>query len=292
MTQFVVALVGGLALGGIYALISLGLVLAYRATGTFNFAHGQLMLFAASVVVFYEAGSGTIPFSIVAILATVATGAVAVGFFYLVLQRMTGMPHFMGIIATLGLAAVFDGLIHLMFGTGDAVLVIPGLPSGVVEIVGARIGATSIVIAAVTIVIALCVAGFLRYTQVGTQIRASGQDPVLASQGGINVRTLYAVSWAVAGVLAAIAGFAYGADNIVGPSMINVALLAFPAILLGGLDSIEGAVTGGMIVGVMQGFVSSYLGGDLVDVLTYVLLLFVLLVRPQGIFGTPEVTRL
>lgn len=290
MTQVIVSLIGGASLGGTYALIGLGLVLAFRATATFNFAHGQLMLLPAFIVAKWQM-SGTAPLGVAILFGLVVVAAVSVVFYLGVLQKLTGLPHFMGVIATLGLAAVLDGVMALQFGSTQYTISIPGLPTGVVTIFGARISAVSLVLTGATLVLAIVVATVLRTTRFGTQIRAAGQDPVLASQGGISVKRLYMVSWALAGVLAAVAGLSYGATNVVSASMVNLALLAFPAILLGGLDSIEGAVVGGILVGVMQGFVATYLGGQLSDVATYLVLLVVLLVRPTGLFGTAEVTR-
>jgi branched-chain amino acid transport system permease protein len=290
MTRVIVSLVGGASLGGTYALIGLGLVLAFRATATFNFAHGQLMLLPAFVVAKWQI-SGTAPLAVTFLFSFAVVAAVSVLFYLVVLQRLTGLPHFMGVIATLGLAAVLDGVMALWFGSVQYTLDLPGLPSGDVKVLGAPISAVSLTLTCVTLCLAIAVACVLRTTQFGTQVRAAGQDPVLASQGGIEVRRLYVVSWATAGVLAGVAGLAYGATNVVSPSMVDLALLAFPAILLGGLDSIEGAVVGGVVVGIMQAFVATYLGGHLVEVVTYLVLVAVLLMRPSGLFGTAEVTR-
>jgi branched-chain amino acid transport system permease protein len=135
------------------------------------------------------------------------------------------------------------------------------------------------------------VAVVVRFTSLGRRIRAAGQSPLLASQGGINVRRLYLGSWAIASVLAGIAGIAYGTTNIVGTGLVGVALSAFPAILIGGLDSVEGAIVGGLLVGVFQGFVATYLDPKLLDVLTYSLLLVIMLFLPQGMFGTKSIAR-
>ncbi|WAX58393.1 branched-chain amino acid ABC transporter permease [Jatrophihabitans cynanchi] len=290
MDQVIVSIIGGASLGGTYALIGLGLVLAFRATATFNFAHGQLMLLPAFIVAKWQTERAA-PLGISIAFSLLVVAAVSILFYLLVLQKLTGLPHFMGVIATLGLAAVLDGAMALQFGSTQYTINIPFLPTGPVTVLGTRVSSTSLVLAGFTLVLAIAVATVLRTTRFGTQVRAAGQDAVLASQGGINVRRLYIVSWAMAGVLAGVAGLSYGATNVVSPSVVNLALLAFPAILLGGLDSIEGAVVGGIIVGIMQGFVATYWGGELTDVMTYLLLLAVLLVRPTGLFGTAEVTR-
>jgi branched-chain amino acid transport system permease protein len=290
MSQVIVAVVGGAALGGTYALVALGIVLAFRATGTFNFAHGQFMLFPAFLVGAWQA-QHRLPLAVSIVVALAVIAAVGVVFYLLVLQRTVGLFHFMGVIATFGLAAVMDGVMLIVFGSPQFSLDVPGLPHGVAYILGTRVSAASLVMTAFTLVLAGLVAGGLRFTPLGIRIRAAGQNAILASQGGLNVRVIYMGSWAAAAALAGIAGMAYGTTGLVNSSLLDVALAAFPAILIGGLDSIEGAVVGGLIVGIIQGFIATYLGPQYLDVLTYALLLVVMLFYPTGLLGTRSVAR-
>lgn len=290
MDRVIVSLFGGANLGGTYALVALGIVLAFRATGTFNFAHGQFMLLPAFIVGAWQAESkGPLWISIVEGLLIVS--ALGVVFYLVVLQRTVGLLHFMGVIATFGLAAVLDGAFLIVYGSPQYTLDLGILPRGVVTLVGAHLSVGELALTAFTLVLAGIVAGALRFTPVGIKIRAAGQDAILASQGGINVRFLYMGSWALAAALAGIAGIVYGTSQLVNHSMVDVALAAFPAILIGGLDSIEGAVIGGLLVGIAQGFIATYLSPQYLDVVTYGLLLVVMLVFPQGILGTRTVTR-
>ncbi len=290
MARVIVSLIGGSALGGTYALVALGIVLAFRATGTFNFAHGQFMLFPAFLVGAWQAQHvHSLAVSITVGLVIIAT--VGLVFYLLVLQRTVGLAHFMGVIATFGLAAMLDGTMLIFFGSPQYNIDFPLLPHGAVVLLGARVSAASLTLAAFTLLLAGAVAAGLRFTPLGIKIRAAGQHAILASQGGINVRVLYMGSWALAAALAGVAGIAYGTTNIVNHSLVDVALAAFPAILIGGLDSIEGAVVGGLLVGIAQGFIATYLGPQLLDVLTYGLLLVVMLIFPQGLLGTRTVTR-
>lgn len=290
MSPIIVSVAGGAALGGTYALVALGIVLAFRATGTFNFAHGQFMLFPAFLVGAWQAEHrASLAVSIIVGLFVIS--AIGLGFYLLVLQRTVGMLHFMGVIATFGLAAVLDGAMLIVFGSPAYNIDFPGLPHGVVVLLGTRVSETSLVITAFTLVLAAVVAAALRFTPLGIRIRAAGQDAILASQGGLNVRVIYMGSWALAACLAGIAGIAYGTTNLVNASLVDVALAAFPAILIGGLDSIEGAVIGGLLVGIAQGFIATYFGPQYLDVLTYGLLLVVMLVFPTGLLGTRAVTR-
>jgi branched-chain amino acid transport system permease protein len=290
MDRLITSVAGGGALGGTYALVALGIVLAFRATGTFNFAHGQFMLFPAFLVGAWQAEHRA-SLAVSIIVGLFAISGVGLLFYLLVLQRTVGMLHFMGVIATFGLAAVLDGLMLIVFGSPQFNINFPGLPHGVVYVFGTRVSAASLVVTAFTLVLAVLVAGGLRFTPLGIRIRAAGQDAILASQGGLNVRLIYMGSWALAACLAGIAGIAYGTTNLVNTSLVDVALAAFPAILIGGLDSIEGAVIGGLLVGIAQGFIATFLGPQYLDVLTYGLLLVVMLVFPTGLLGTRAVTR-
>jgi branched-chain amino acid transport system permease protein len=290
MDRVIVSIAGGGALGGTYALVALGIVLAFRATGTFNFAHGQFMLFPAFLVGAWQAQHrASLGVSITVGLLVIS--GIGLAFYLVVLQRTVGMLHFMGVIATFGLAAVLDGVMLIVFGSPQYNINFPGLPQGVVHLLGTRVSAASLVVTAFTLLLAALVAAGLRFTPLGIRIRAAGQDAILASQGGLNVRVIYMGSWALAACLAGIAGIAYGTTNLTNSSLVDVALAAFPAILIGGLDSIEGAVIGGLLVGIAQGFIATFLGSQYLDVLTYGLLLVVMLVFPTGLLGTRTVTR-
>lgn len=257
MSQVMNAIIGGLALGGTYTLMALGLVVAFRATGTFNIAHGGLVVIAAFVTASLQAEQG-LSFGISALVAVGLVATIGAVFYKLVLERTVGMSHFVGLVSAIGLAAILEGSVSIFYGAREFSLTIPIMPTGVVEILGVRIKSASVVMTLITIGLGIVVALVFRYTHLGTKARAAGQDPVLASQGGINVRSIYMGSWALAGVLGGLAGIAYGSTHIVNPALAELALLAFPAVILGGMDSIEGAIVGGLLVGVVQGFVSTF----------------------------------
>lgn len=290
MDLFSTSIVAGLFLGGTYALIALGLVLVFRATNTFNFAHGQLMLIAAYIVAKYANGSAFSFFTTLVIGAVVAA-IVSCLFYLLVLRRLVGKSLFLAVIASLGLASLLDGILGIIFKSQQYAIDNPLLPTGSLSILGARVQTATVLIAALSLALAGAVALVLQKTQLGIRVRAAGQSPLLASQGGINVRAVYLISWGTAGVLAALAGLAYGSTNIVSPNLVDVAHLALPAMMLGGLDSFVGAIVGGVAIGMLQGLTSTYIGGDHVDAVTYAVLLLVLVFRPTGLYGTKIVNR-
>jgi branched-chain amino acid transport system permease protein len=291
MNQFMSAIIGGLVIAGTLSLIALGLVLIYRATDTFNFAHGQFMLLPAFLVGRWQTDTA-MPFVVIFLLAIAITAAMGAALYKAVLQRTVGLPPFMPIIATLGFASMADGVLGIIFGSSTYTITIPGMPTGVVEIFSVRVRSQTVALTLLSFALAGIVAAYMQYTESGARIRAAGQNAILASQGGINVSRTYLGSWIGASVLAALAGITYGSTNIVAPTIVGLALLTFPAILLGGADSIFGALVGSIVVGLVQGFTAAYWGGNLVNVTTYLLLLVVLLWRPQGLFGTSIVSKL
>ncbi len=289
MEQFVVSITSGISLGGVYTLIALGVVVAYRATGTFNFAHGELVTLAAFVIASKAASWGT-PAAFV--LALVAPAVVTALFYLVVLKNFSGgASNFAAVIATLGLGSILDGALVLLFGNGLYKLHFPGLPTGTVTIFNVNVASSKLVIAVIAIVITIALSLTLRWTAFGRSLFAAGQNPLLASQGGINIRLIQVAAWTLAGVLAGIGGIAFASTNAVDASVVALAFAAFPAILIGGMDSILGALIGSLIIGLSQGFMTTYVGPDYVNLVTYGLLLVVLLIKPNGLFGTRHVTR-
>lgn len=289
MTQLTIFLMSGLSVGGTLALIALGLVLIMRATGVFNFAQGQFMILPAIAAARLQVTGW--PFWLCILVGVVAGCIIAALFYRFVLERMVGLNLIFPVIATLGFASVLDGAMGMVFGTSSYSLVIPFLPTGSVDLFGARFTVVSIITTVASLTLAAAVASFLRFTRIGALVRSAGQDPLLASFGAINVRRVFLASWIVAAALAALAGMAYASTTVVNSTVISIALLAAPAIVLGGLDSIEGALVGGVVIGLVQAATATYLGGQYVEVVSYGLLLVVLQFLPHGVFGTKQIVR-
>src|ERR1700736_1141180 len=290
MSEFTSAVIGGLTLGAIYSLVALGIVIIFRATETFNFAHGSFMLLAALIVGKMQSQTG-LAFGILAVIGLASVGGLGALLFQTVLRHSIGRPHFVAVIATLGFAAIADGVIAIVFGTTQYGITVPWLSKGSTTIFGATFGTASLEIGAFAVFLTFALVLLFRFTSIGVRVRAGGQDALLASQGGINIRWVYLGSWALASVLAGIAGITFGSVNAVNRGIVDLALLAFPAALLGGLDSIPGSLIGGLGIGLVQGFSAAYLGGQYVTVVTYSVLLVVMLVLPHGIVGTRTVRR-
>jgi branched-chain amino acid transport system permease protein len=290
MAQVIVSLIGGVSLGGTYALIALGIILIFRATDTFNFAHGEFMLLAAYLMAKWQ-GEWHVPVVFTLLAGLAVTGLVGWVLFRVVLRRIVGAPTFIGVIATLGFASIADGVMSIIFGPNEYTITFSFLPSGSWVWGGAHISKEQVILAIVSLVVAGAAAVYISVTRVGARVRAAGQDALLASQSGINVHRIYAASWAVGCALAGFAGITYGATGVVTSDITSLGLVAFPAILLGGLDSIGGSIAGGIIIGLVQSFTASYVGGQWTDVSAYVILLLVILLKPSGLFGTETVVR-
>jgi branched-chain amino acid transport system permease protein len=308
MTKFFSLLQDGLALGAVYALVALGFVVIYRATGVINFAQGGLVVFGAFLV--YQAqhtwdlfgGGNTWPgFIIAALFAMVCVALIGAAFEALVLRRMIGQPIFAIILITIGLFLLVEPITTTIWHNPPGGL---ETPFGLQRVTVGDVRILQVNIATVVLG-AIVLGGFFllfQYTKIGVAMRATAVDQEAALAQGISVRRVFALSWAIAGAVAVVAGMmlAGGAGPAPGLS-INlglIALRAFPAIILGGLDSPGGAVVGGLTIGIAQvmtgGYISSsveVLGAEFADVVPYLIMFAILLVRPYGLFGTREVRR-
>ena len=292
--QFTLALVmNGVMIGLMYALIALGFVLIYKATDAINFAQGEFVMFAA----FIAAGAGDLgglPFWPSALLAVL--GMVVLGFAIerVVLRPMIGRPVISVIMATIGLAAVLRGFATLVFGAGTRAINMPVGDSPIllgpvslppVELVGAG----------VSLVFLAAFSWFFLKSRVGVAMRAVADSQQVAMAMGINVQRYFALAWAMAGAVSALGGIVWGAMLGVDNQLALVGLKVFPVVILGGLDSIIGAIVGGLIVGVVEnlaaGYLDPYVGGGTKDFVPYVLMIAVLMIRPEGIFGRRRIER-
>jgi len=293
MAFFFDLFVNGLMIGSMYALVALGFVLIYKATSVVNFAQGELVMFggyiAAALVVLYKL---PLPIALPVLLGSM----VALGFIVErgVLRPMVGQNVISVVMVTVGLAQVFQGTAAMLWGaqTKNIPLPIPLEPYVIWEI---YVSPVNIVAAVVSGVFLVAFAWFFRKSRMGIAMRATANDQQAAMAVGINVRLVFALSWAIAGLAAALGGVLWG--NLIGvdTQLALVGLKVFPAVILGGLDSVPGAVVGGLIIGAVEsvaaGYVDPYVGGGTKDFLPYVLMILALMVRPYGFFGREIIER-
>jgi branched-chain amino acid transport system permease protein len=296
MADFFQFLISGIALGSIYALAALGFVLIYKSSRVINFAHGQIIAIGAFIA-YALAVWVKLPFALAVLLAILLTGGLGFVIERVFLKRLVGQPIISVIMVTIGLASVLEGLMYLTpFGSGN--FSFPAfLPTQPLVIAGITISYPQIVAIAFTALFLLLFGWFFQRSVLGVSMRAVADDQMASMSVGVSVERVFALAWAVAGITAAAAGIVVG--NVSGlnqGSLIAIGLAVFPAVILGGLDSIPGAVVGGLIIGVLQQMASGYLdnfvaGGGTRDVMPFVVLLVVLWFKPHGLFGTEEIER-
>lgn len=297
MSDLLQLLAQGIALGAVYGLTALGFVIVYKATQVINFAHGELLLIGAYLVYAFRNQAG-LPFVASVALAIVTMAAVGWAIERGVLRRMVGRPTFAVVMITIGLAIVFRQVAAAIWGFDDLLL---GDPWGASRVAVGDLHVSAAAIASLATAGALFLAFFLffRSSKAGIAMRATAIDQEAALAVGIPVRAVYAWSWMIAAATATVAGIFLAAfPATLHPGLGFVAFRAFPAAILGGLDSPGGALVGGLIIGVTELLVQSYqpqlapwLGDNFHVAASYLLMIGVLVARPYGLFGTREVER-
>jgi len=293
MTAFGESVIRGLGSGSVYALLALGFVIIYKATRVVSFAQPAFMM-AGAVLVTYLVGP--LGFWLALPVAAIVTGAAALGVERLAIRPMVGKPAFAVAIITLGLDVAIRVVVNAFIGLDVRHVGDPwGLSAN--RILGLQVQQRHLAMLVTAAVLVVALFAFFRYTRTGLAMRAASEDQEAALAQGISVGAVFALSWALAGALAAIAGTFTAVGASVNEQLWLTALTALPVIILGGLDSLPGAVVGGLAIGVVQELVATYqlhtpwLGGNFSVVSPYVVMLLVLLVRPFGLFGTREVGR-
>lgn len=290
----------GLVSGVLYALIALGFVLIFRSSRIFNFAQGIMVVFAALTLVGLHAMG--IPAWVSVALTLVVMFMIAVAIERIVLRPLVGQPDIILFMATIGITLFLVGTGETIFGGENKVMITSelGIPTGdvVLEPFGGFLLLQhldiTVVISAALLVCALLV--FLGKTQMGRAIRALGDDHQAALSVGISLQTIWVLVWFVSGIIALVTGIAWGARAGVSFALEIIAFKALPVLMLGGLESITGAIIGGLAIGVLEKMFEIYwgqplLGGNTEVWFAYVLALGVLLFRPQGLFGEKIIER-
>ena len=295
MNTFLTLLLNGLSLGAIYALIALGFAVIFKASEVVSFMHGSLLLFGAFTIAKLNQSIGFYPALAVGILATAGVGLLVER---LLINRLRGAPVISLAILTIGIDIMM--LTELTRRIGSDILNV-GQPWGGDFVRFGEIGLTTnrlYAMVTAAVLIGLFFTAF-KFSSWGVAMRASAEDGETAALMGIRLGRVSALAWVIGAALAAIAGmFLVGSPTPgVTPGVHSVALRAFPAAILGGLDSTGGALVGGMVIGIAEAMASGYqeqllfLGRGFGDVVPYVVMIIVLLVRPSGLFGTKELTR-
>ena len=283
-----VLLTNGIMIGLMYALIALGFVLIYKATDAINFAQGEFVMFAGFLAAVAAEMVGA-PFWLSALVAIAGMIALGFGLERVVLRPLIGRPVIAVVMATIGLAAVLRGTAVMAFGAGTRAIIMP-VSDEPFELGPIMLPPVQLVGAGVSLVFLAAFTWFFLKSRTGIAMRAVADSQQVAMAMGINVRRYFALAWAMAGVVSALGGVVWGTMLGVDNQLALVGLKVFPVVILGGLDSVMGAVIGGLIVGIVENFAAGYfdpiVGGGTKDFAPYVLM-----IRPEGIFGRRRIER-
>lgn len=293
MEVFLQLVLTGVMVGSIYALVALGWVLIYKCSSVLNMAMGELTLIGAYVsLTFYEWG---FPFPL-ALLATLLIGAI-LGILTerLVLRRLIGEPVLTVIMVTVGLSFLFRGIIELIWGTDLRVFHPPVFPFEPIRLGSVVIGQVYLWSFITAMALLGALVAFFRYTRWGLAMQAMADDEMAAIALGISPKFVYAAAWAIAFMAAGVGGSLLGNINGVNIAVGYLGLLVLPAVVLGGLNSIPGAIVGGIAIGVLQNLAGGYLDrltpGGVKELFPFVVMTLVLLVKPYGLFGWVRIER-
>jgi len=293
MTDFYVLiefLLLGLLASGISALMALSFVLVYKGTHVVNFAAGEVMMLGAYL--YYTAAVVLkLPPAAALLLALAGIALASAAIEALVLRPLAGQPTIAILMATIGMASLLHGGVEIIWGQDplETPALLPRFPVnwGEVMIPGAAIGnfvLASLLIAALVV--------FFRFSRAGIAMRATASDPVTAATLGIDIRASQRMTWVLAGVTGTVAGALIVSSGSVSPALASSALGVFAVVILGGLDSVAGAILASLVVGVLESLTVGYIGGKMRDVFPYLVVLAMLIVRPYGLLGTREIERL
>lgn len=294
MEDFLQMVASGVVIGGIYALIAMGFVVIYKATGIINFATGEFMMLGAFFC-FTAMTSARFPFA--AALLSAALGAAALGALVerVVLRPLLGKATISVIMVTIGLSSIFKGAAQLVW-SGEYRSFPPIFPRAPVMLGSVILPSRQFYPFLISIVSCALIAILFRSTRTGTAMRATADDPQAAFSMGIDIRRVFSLSWSLAAVASALSGVVIGTMGGISPQLGAIGLKVFPVVILGGLDSIGGALLAGFLMGILENLAGGYLdplvGGGIKEVAPFLVLVAILMVRPYGLFGTREIERL
>jgi branched-chain amino acid transport system permease protein len=285
--------VQGLVTGSVYALVALGFVLIYKATSVINFAQGEFVLVGAYICLWMITSHG-IPFWGAFFLTLVLAVIIGLLVEKFILRPMIGEPIISVIMVTIGLSAVMKSFVSSIWGV--QIKVFPEIfPQKPIRFGGIIVDTIYLWTMGFAIFFLIVFALFFKYTRIGVAMRATADDQQAAQSMGISIKRVFAIAWCVAAVVSAVGGILIGNINGINITLSHFGLKVFPAVILGGLDSIPGAIIGGFIVGLLEnlsgGYLDHYFGGGVKEVAPFVFLVIILMIKPYGLFGTEEIER-
>ncbi|MDQ7831118.1 MAG: branched-chain amino acid ABC transporter permease [Desulfovibrionaceae bacterium] len=294
MEYYLQLFISGLVVGSIYSLVALGFVIIYKATKVVNFAQGELVMVGAYIC-FALTVQARLPFLVAFFMTLAFSFILGIVIERLILRPMIGEPIISVVMVTIGLSSVLKSLVQLFWGTQIQVFP-PVLPQEPVMIAGLPVAPVYLAAFALSVILFLIFSAFFKYSRLGISMRATAFDQQAAASMGIGIKNIFALSWCIAAMVSSIGGVILGNINGINAQLGHLGLKVFPAVILGGLDSLLGAALGGLIVGVLEnvcdGAAKEFLGlGGFKDVAAFILLVVILMIKPYGLFGAREIER-
>lgn len=295
MAEFFQALASGLVVGSLYSLVGLGIVIIYKSTRVFNFAQGGLLMVGAYLAwAFMEQVGMPIWLGLLSGLGC----AVLIGALIerLGMRRLVGQPILSLIIVTLALEALINGIVTLFWGNREYNVFPEFIPPNPVEFSGVILSLQHIIIFVITMAVIALFIVFFNYSRWGLDMRAVAEDHKAGMCMGISTKNVFMMAWAISTVLAYVGGVLLGSINGVSTTLHHIAANCFPVVLLGGLESVPGVLIAGLLVGVIEYMAGLYLdplvGASTREIVPYLILILVLVIRPYGLFGLKRIERI
>jgi len=289
LSTFISLTVYGLSDGALLALAALGFVLIYKATRVINFAQGEFLLVGAYM--FYTAfvvmRLPLIAAALFGVLVAIVLGVVVERF---ILRPLIGEHAISVIMVTIGLSSVLKAVVQIFFGTSVREQP-PILPTGSIQFAGATVPLNRLIVIGIAAIVLFAFSAFFQRSRHGVAMRAVADDQQAALTMGISVKRIFSLAWILAAVSALIAGVLLADLSAVEQGIAAFGLMVFPVVILGGLDSVPGTVVGGLVIGLLKQYVSGYADPGLAEVIPYIVLVAILIVRPYGIFGETRIER-
>jgi len=286
-------ILSGVIVGSIYGLIALGFVLIYKATDVVNFAQGELMMIGAYFC-YYLIITFHVPFIPAFLMTLLFSALLGILIEFLILRPMIGKHVFSVIMVTVGLATLLRSLVGLFWGHDTYRFPAP-FSDKAIHVLGLSILPVELATALAALVMFILFYLFFKYSKLGLAMRATAFDQKSAFLMGISVRKIFSLSWVLASVVASIGGIFLASVSSLQTNMSIIGLKVFPAVVLGGIDSVAGAILGGLIVGLTEnlagGYLSKVFGSGVKELSAFFILLLILMIRPYGLFGKKEITR-
>ncbi len=296
--KIVEILFNGLSTGAIYALLALGFVIIFKSTGILNFAQGELAMVGAFICYTFATLWG-VPYFVALIIAVAVGALLGAAIDAVVLRRMVGEQIFSTIMVTVGLAGILTSVAGMLWGH-DVYSIRSPFTDQTLTVGGMVLSQGSLYTIICSIVLFVAFGLFFNRSLLGIAMKGAAEDSDTAALMGINVRRIHMIAWAIGTLAAVVAGIALAEQSFVRLSMSYTGIKAMAAAILGGMESIRGAIIGGLIIGVVEGLAANYLSGaeiggfhfgDIKDVAAFAMMIVILMVRPRGIFGTEMVER-